>query len=165
MTTRQRRGQARCLIDLPLKIWDASRNLIDDKSVAHDVTTSGFGFETRTDISRLRHVIFELRLPDGGTASGSASLVWSRHEEWGTWAGAKISRLSRGEGRKIRKVIHGPGFDWVGLWDRALVAGALVVAGMLLQELLAASSRGLAFVPWLLLGVCAGAFAYLHLRD
>jgi hypothetical protein len=156
--------QQRFLIDLPLCLWDPSHRLIDSHAVAHDVTTDGFGFESRMSLEHLGRVFFELRLPDGQSVSGTARVAWNRRGDWGTWAGAHIVEMSRVNRRRVKTVIHGPGYDWLGLADRALVAGTIIAAGFLLQGVVVNHPEWFASFPWLAFGACAVAGAYLYTR-
>ncbi|HAM35987.1 MAG TPA: hypothetical protein DEB40_11025 [Elusimicrobia bacterium] len=166
----RRRRHERCLFDLPLVLRDPAGRLIDARAVAHDVTIEGFGFETKAGLKDLSRVGFVLSLPDGGTVSGSARLAWCRALDWGgSWGGAKIARLPWREARKIRRLLHGPGYDWSGLADRALVGGAVVIVVCLGDMILRSDPRvlrqALLAGPWLLMGLGLGFFIHHALRD
>ncbi|MFA6003786.1 MAG: PilZ domain-containing protein [Elusimicrobiota bacterium] len=130
-----RRRHSRFLTDLRVTIWDSAQKLLDDRAVAHDVTRSGFGFETKVDIRHISRIFFELELSDRNTVTGAAQLVWTRRMDWGSWAGAQITELERGGARRIHRVIHGPGYDWKGLADRALISATIVICVMVVDDL------------------------------
>jgi len=154
------RRHERFLIDLPLTIWDHSHRLLDSRALAHDATPAGFGFETRADLDHVAWVYIELRLPDGESVSGVARVAWRRRGDWGTWAGAHIASLSAGDRRKVMQVIYGPGYDWAGLANRAVIAGIiiiLVVAGRMSWSHDLNLWMGF---PFLVLAACAAALVY-----
>ena len=157
-----RRRKERFLADLPLRLWDSHHRLLDGQAMAHDLTLEGFGFETKSDVKAESRIHFDLRLPDGQKVSGAARVVWSRRSEWGTWAGASVSDLSRRDQRKLRKVIYGPGFDWVGLLDRSLRGGAIVVAFFVAQDLFTRHPQVLRVLPWLALAAFMGGLIYYY---
>jgi hypothetical protein len=159
-----RRRHERFLIDLPLTIWDHSHRLLDSRAMAHDVTPEGFGFETRIDIGHVAWVYFELRLPDGESVSGAARVAWRRQGDWGTWAGAHISSLSERNRRKVVRVIHGPGYDWVGLMNRAVIAGVVITLVVAARMSLIRDADLWVGFPFLVVAACAAAVVYFNTR-
>ncbi|MDD5629053.1 MAG: hypothetical protein PHU21_08310 [Elusimicrobia bacterium] len=160
---RPRRRHPRFLIDLPLTLWDHSHALLDSHALAHDVTPAGFGFESRRDLGSNAWVYFELRLPDGESVSGSARLAWLQRGDWGTWAGAQITSLSARDRRRVLRVIHGPGFDWAGLANRAVTAGVVIISVVAVRMLLSGDSELWMGFP-LLAAALAAAWLYFLSR-
>jgi hypothetical protein len=162
--SRKVRQHDRFLVDLPLTLWDHAHRLIDSEAVAHDVTPAGFGFETRADVDHVGAVYFELRLPGGESVSGTARLAWRRRGDWGTWAGAHISSLSERDRRKVMGVIHGPGYDWGGFANRAVIAGVLIVVAVAVEQTFKRDADLWMGFPFLVLAACAAAVFYFHAR-
>ncbi|MCX5793974.1 MAG: hypothetical protein NTY77_00575 [Elusimicrobia bacterium] len=161
---RPQRKHQRFLIDLPLTLWDHSHRLLDSHALAHDVTPAGFGFETRTDLGHVAWVYFELRLPDGESVSGAARLAWRQRGDWGTWAGAQIVSLSARNRRKVMRIIHGDGYDWMGLANRAVVAGVIIILVVAVRMALSRDADLWMGFPFLALAACAVAAAYFNTR-
>ena len=161
---RKTRRHPRFLIDLPLTIWDRSHRLIDSKAEAHDVTAAGFGFETRRDLDHVGAVYFELRLPGGESVSGTARVAWRRQGGWGTWGGAHISTMSWRDRRLIHRVIHGPGYDWAGLANRAIAAGLVIIFVVAVHKTFTRDPDLWIGFPFLVMGACLAAVFYFKMR-
>lgn len=161
---RKTRRHARFLIDLPLTLWDHSHRLIDSKAEAHDVTTAGFGFETRSDLERIGAVYFELRLPDGESVSGTARVAWRKRGGWGTWGGAHVSTMSRRDRRKVHQVIYGPGYDWGALANRAVAAGLVIIIAVAVQKTFTRDTELWVGFPFLVMGSLFAAVVYFKGR-
>lgn len=161
----RRRKYSRLLIDLPLTLWDSSGSLLDDKAMAHDLTRSGIGFETRAKLKNGMRVYFELELPRGEPAAGAARLIWVRHDDWGCWAGANITDIPWRDRRRLKRVIVGPGYDWAGLAWRILFAAFIVVAVLVAEDLMHhhphAWKAAVRLVPAALIGVGLGMYLYM----
>ncbi|MBI5241895.1 MAG: hypothetical protein HY926_15590 [Elusimicrobia bacterium] len=161
---RKTRSHPRFLIDLPLTLWDRSHHLIDSKAEAHDVTAAGFGFETRGDLERVGAVYFELQLPGGESVSGTARVAWRKQGGWGTWGGAHILTMSRRDRRRIHRVIHGPGYDWGGLANRAVIAALVVILAVAVQKTFSQDGDLWVGFPFLVMGACFAAVVYFKDR-
>ena len=133
-------------------------------AVAHDVTPAGFGFESRVRLDHVGWVYFELRLPNRQSVSGSARVAWLRRGEWGAWAGAHIVAMSAADRRKVRDVIHGPGYDWAGLANRAVAAGVIIILAVAARMALSRDSDAWIGFPFLVLAACAAAIVYARTR-
>jgi hypothetical protein len=162
--SRKLRQHERFLIDLPLALWDHSHRLLDSQAVAHDVTPAGFGFETRAELEHVGAVYFELRLPGGESVSGTARLAWRRRGDWGTWAGAHISSMSERDRRKVTRVSRGPGYDWGGLANRAVIAGVVIAIALAVEQTFRQDPDLWMGFPFLVLAACAAAVVYFNTR-
>jgi hypothetical protein len=109
-------------------------------------------------------VYFELRLPDGESVSGAARVAWRRQGDWGTWAGAQTAELSAHNRRKVMQVIHGPGYDWAGLANRAVIAGVIIILVVAARMMLSRESDIWMGFPFLAAAACAAAAVYFKAR-
>lgn len=117
-----KRGQVRFLTDLDLVLLESSGQLIDDKAKAHDISPAGFRAETRVRLREGTRLSFIL-LMDDGPIRGQAQVVWTSADQWGWYhVGAKITKISWRDGRRIRRRVYTPGYDFWGLAKLAFVA-------------------------------------------
>lgn len=131
--SQKRRKEARYLIDLPMRLSSRGQ-MLDASAVVHDLTLEGFGFETTHGVKRGQLFGFEVSLPEGSRASGTAEVRWLRSGDWGIWAGARITKMSWRDKRRLRQAVISPGYDWIGFWDRALTAAFIVALVMLVED-------------------------------
>ena len=135
MAGRRQRSE-RHFIDLPMTLSSLRGKVLDRAAVIRDLTPSGFGFETVHAFHRGERLAFEVDLGSSERVRGEAEIRWVRTGDWGTWVGARITRLSWRDARKIKRKILLPVYDWKGLGDRALTAAFIVALALLVQELL-----------------------------
>lgn len=110
------RKYARFLTDLDLVLADLDGRVVDERAQAHDVSPKGFRVHSRVELAEGRRVQFTMLLGDGEKVRGQAIVVWSARDEWGWFdAGAKITRLSWRDARKLRGTVAAPGYDFLGL--------------------------------------------------
>lgn len=135
MSGRGRRSE-RHFIDLPMTLSSPRGKVLDRAAVIRDLTPSGFGFETAHVFQRGERVAFEVQLGSSENVRGEAEVRWVRTGDWGTWVGARITKMSWRDARKIKRKILLPVYDWEGLRDRALTAAFIIALTLLAQELL-----------------------------
>jgi hypothetical protein len=142
MKQRKKRGYPRFLIDLPMAYSVIGGLPGEDRARVHDLTPEGFGFETPKPLKTGVRLAFSIEVGGGERVSGQARLVWCRHLQHSTWAGAHITKLSWRDRRRLKALVLPPGYDWEAFFDRLLTAG-FVVAVVLLTEDLLRHHRGL----------------------
>jgi hypothetical protein len=146
---RKRRGSKRFLIDLPMTYSLIGGSLVDDKARVHDLTPEGFGFETARELKKGSRFVFSVEAGRGERINGQARVVWARHGEMGTWAGAHITRLAWRDKRLLKNLVLAPGYDWPGFFDRLLTASFIVALALLLEDLLRHHGGWLKKLLWL----------------
>lgn len=166
--TKRRRKDARFLIDLPMRL-SARGTLLDEAAVVHDLTLEGFGFETTHRLERGQRITFEVSLPGDSRAAGEAEVRWLRSGDWGQWAGARITRMSWADKRRVSRAITAPGYDWPGFWDRALTAAFIIAVVFLVDDVVrhqqGVLEAGWRVLPDLIAVACMGASALWFLRS
>lgn len=134
--SRRKHKIERHLIDLPLVVSSLHGKVLDGNAFVRDLTPAGFGFETSHAFHRGQNVVFEVNLGASEKVRGLAEVCWVRSGDWGIWVGAKITRISWNDARKIKRAIRAHVYDWEGFWDRALIAAFLISLAWLAQEAL-----------------------------
>lgn len=110
-----KRRQVRFLTDLDLVLLEPSGAVIDDKAKAHDISSAGFRAETRLKLKEGAKLGF-LLVMDEGSVRGQAQIVWVSPDQWGWYhAGAKITKISWRDARRLRRQVYTPGYDFWGL--------------------------------------------------
>lgn len=128
-----RRSAARFLTELDLVVRDLSGRELDARSQAHDVNHKGFRAQTRAQLKAGDEFRFELVMSEGEQpVKGVARVAWVEPNPWGGWnIGAKITKVSWTDGRRLRALFHVKGFDFAGLAGKAWMAAywAVIFAG------------------------------------
>lgn len=116
-----RRGGARFLTDLPTVLRAAKGGeVLDDRAVAHDISTKGFKVEMSCDLPAGTLLTFELELGQGEFAKGRGKVVWSNKEQMATWAGVEIVSMPWGDKRRLNQLLNPDRVDWARLGDLGL---------------------------------------------
>lgn len=133
----ERRGEARFITILPLTILDARGAVLDAAATAHDLTTAGFKGECQAELKEGETFHFALDLHDGRPpARGQALAVWAKKHDFATWVGARITRMSWTDKRRLKKAVSPPGVDWGPVLDQALTGLAWIVILMAAHRIL-----------------------------
>lgn len=131
-----RRGHARFITILPLSILDAGGGVIDSTATAHDLVPGGFKCECQADMQEGQTFHFALELPDGKSARGQAVAVWVKKNDFATWVGSRITRMTWADKRRLKAVISPPGVDWRPLLDQAFNALMWITILMAAQRIM-----------------------------
>ena len=136
----ERREAVRLLLRLPLALLDDAGAVLDDRAVAHDLSTKGFQAETQAPLKKDQTVGFRLELGAGDELRGRARIAWTRPTDLANWAGAEFVGLKRADVRRLKHALNpSSGVDWDALADRAIIALGASLAVLLLAALLGSS--------------------------
>ena len=65
---------------------------------------------------------------------------------------------------KVMRVIRGPGYDWTGLANRAVIAGIIIILVVAVRMTLSRDPDLWVGFPFLVMGACAAAVIYFNTR-
>lgn len=109
---------------------------LDERAMAHEVSTAGFKIETHADLTRNSGVAFVLELPEGGCVSGQGLVIWSKREKFATWAGIEIVKMSWADKRRLSRRLHPNAVDWSRIADLAVRALFVITVVVAAQKLI-----------------------------
>ena len=129
-----RRAEPRFLTELALVVSEVSGKIVDQFGKAHDVSQRGFRAETSAKLKVGDEFGFQLRAEvDAAPIRGRARAMWVEPNPWGgVNVGAKITRISWADSRRLRKGTLAEGFDFAAIAKLAWKAAywIVIVAGL-----------------------------------
>ncbi len=132
----ERRGAARFITILPLRILDAKGEPLDATATAHDLTANGFKGECQIELQQGAAFHFALDLPDGLPVTGQAVAVWVKKHDFSNWVGGKIVKMSWGDKRRLKAAIAPPGVEWGPILDQAFKALVMLTVLLALHRVM-----------------------------
>lgn len=133
----ERRKGARFITAFMVILRDAKGGPpLDERAMAHEVSTVGFKIETHAELIQNSHVAFVLELPEDGCISGQGLVIWSKREKFATWAGIEIVKMSRADKRRLSRRLHPDAVDWSRIADLALRALFVITVVAATQKLI-----------------------------
>lgn len=131
-----KRRHDRYLIELPMTWSPLGGGSADDAARVRDLTPEGFGFETPLKVKQGQRLHFSIEVAPRERVSGQAVVVWVKTGEWGSVAGAHITRLGWGDRRTIMRLVRIPHYDWEAFFDRLLWTSSIVAAALVLEHVI-----------------------------
>ncbi|MBI3549986.1 MAG: PilZ domain-containing protein [Elusimicrobia bacterium] len=121
MTGKERRRHKRFDRSMSLSIYGEDREIVDERPTVHNVSRSGFQFETLARLNPSDTIRFDLLIPGKGVIQANAITRWAKVSHTGlTYVyGAEIQGMSWSSSRALKKYLE-PGPRWSALFDMIL---------------------------------------------